>query len=300
MPRWRPWHVAGCCGCGSAHDGAGGAAWRRAAAWPGSPTGQDRGRQAGDQQPARRPYGRDSGVPSHGLTESRRTESEAGCAEVIARLRGGQGGLAEILADRGHVCRRPSATRGTRAAVAEHTRTYRGGCGCLRLHDEAWRRDRDPRRDHPGIGCWCSPSTSDPLRRRLVGAVRRRRRVRIPAQGPGRDVGDSSTRSAGWRPGHALRPGGCYPSCWAQPGTTGLGALTAGKREVLGLMAEGRSNGGSPGFSLSRTGCREARRNIFRPSSDWRRRTPTPPVAPSSLPGVMITSWRDWPEAGPP
>ena len=75
-------------------------------------------------------------------------------------------------------------------------------------------------------------------------ADRGRRRDRLPAQGPGRRRRRVPGRAGpGGRPAARCSTRRWSPSCWSgAAATTRCAALTPREREVLGLMAEGRSN----------------------------------------------------------
>jgi DNA-binding NarL/FixJ family response regulator len=160
-------------------------------------------------------------------------------------------GLVEILADRGHqVVAAVGDAEALRAAVAEHhpdvtvvdVRMPPG------YTDEGLRAALAIRRDHPGLGVLVfSQYIETRYAADLLGG---------DAAGVGYLLKDRvadvqefvealSRVAAG---GTALDPEVVTQLLGASRRTNGLGALTAREREVLGLMAEGRSNGAIAGI----------------------------------------------------
>ena len=164
-------------------------------------------------------------------------------------------GLAEILADRGHVIAAAVGdAEALRAAVAEHhpdvtvvdVRMPPG------YTDEGLRAAIAIRRDHPGIGVLVfSQYIETRYAADLLGAASGGGAAGVGYLLKDRvaDVGefiDALSRVAAG--GTALDPEVVTQLLGASRRTDGLGALTAREREVLGLMAEGRSNGAIAGI----------------------------------------------------
>ena len=164
-------------------------------------------------------------------------------------------GLAEILADRGHiVAAAVGDAEALRAAVAEHhpdvtvvdVRMPPG------YTDEGLRAAISIRRDHPGIGVLVfSQYIETRYAADLLGAASGGSAAGVGYLLKDRvaDVGEFiealSRVAAG---GTALDPEVVTQLLGASRRTDGLGALTGREREVLGLMAEGRSNGAIAGI----------------------------------------------------
>jgi DNA-binding NarL/FixJ family response regulator len=164
-------------------------------------------------------------------------------------------GLAEILADRGHVIAAAVGdAEALRAAVAEHhpdvtvvdVRMPPG------YTDEGLRAAISIRRDHPGIGVLVfSQYIETRYAADLLGAASGGSAAGVGYLLKDRvaDVGEFiealSRVAAG---GTALDPEVVTQLLGASRRTDGLGALTGREREVLGLMAEGRSNGAIAGI----------------------------------------------------
>jgi DNA-binding NarL/FixJ family response regulator len=176
-------------------------------------------------------------------------------AEDSAVLRAG---LAEILADRGHVVAAAVGdAEALLAAVAEH----RPDVTVVDVRmppshtDEGLRAAIAIRRDHPGVGVLVfSQYIETRYAADLLGAGQAGRGGR--AAGVGyllkdrvADVSEFiealSRVAAG---GTALDPEVVTQLLGASRRADGLGRLTAREREVLGLMAEGRSNGAIAGL----------------------------------------------------
>jgi DNA-binding NarL/FixJ family response regulator len=167
-------------------------------------------------------------------------------------------GLAEILADRGHVVAAAVGdAEALRAAVAEH----RPDVTVVDVRmppshtDEGLRAAIAIRRDHPGVGVLVfSQYIETRYAAELLGAGQAGRGG--SAAGVGyllkdrvADVSEFiealSRVAAG---GTALDPEVVTQLLGASRRADGLGTLTAREREVLGLMAEGRSNGAIAGL----------------------------------------------------
>jgi DNA-binding NarL/FixJ family response regulator len=164
-------------------------------------------------------------------------------------------GLAEILADRGHVIAAAVGdAEALRAAVAEHhpdvtvvdVRMPPG------YTDEGLRAAISIRRDHPGIGVLVfSQYIETRYAADLLGAASGGSAAGVGYLLKDRvaDVAEFiealSRVAAG---GTALDPEVVTQLLGASRRTDGLGALTGREREVLGLMAEGRSNGAIAGL----------------------------------------------------
>jgi DNA-binding NarL/FixJ family response regulator len=167
-------------------------------------------------------------------------------------------GLAEILADRGHVIAAAVGdAEALRAAVAEH----RPDVTVVDVRmppshtDEGLRAAIAIRRDHPSVGVLVfSQYIETRYAAELLGAGRAGRGG--SAAGVGyllkdrvADVSEFiealSRVAAG---GTALDPEVVTQLLGASRRAGGLGTLTAREREVLGLMAEGRSNGAIAGL----------------------------------------------------
>ncbi len=164
-------------------------------------------------------------------------------------------GLAEILADRGHIIAAAVGdAEALRAAVAEHhpdvtvvdVRMPPG------YTDEGLRAAISIRRDHPGIGVLVfSQYIETRYAADLLGAASGGSAAGVGYLLKDRvaDVGEFiealSRVAAG---GTALDPEVVTQLLGASRRTDGLGALTGREREVLGLMAEGRSNGAIAGI----------------------------------------------------
>jgi DNA-binding NarL/FixJ family response regulator len=164
-------------------------------------------------------------------------------------------GLAEILADRGHiVAAAVGDAEALRAAVAEHhpdvtvvdVRMPPG------YTDEGLRAAISIRRDHPGIGVLVfSQYIETRYAADLLGAASGGSAAGVGYLLKDRvaDVGEFiealSRVAAG---GTALDPEVVTQLLGASRRTDGLGALTGRERAVLGLMAEGRSNGAIAGI----------------------------------------------------
>src|SRR5215467_2388299 len=246
MPRWRQCTCPACCGCGSATTAPAAPASRPAAAWPGSPSGS--GPWMAGCGSAARPE-----VPPWSPSSCRPTPDRTGApmriviAEDSAVVRAG---LAEILADRGHqVVAAVGTAEDLLAAVDEHqpdvivvdVRMPPG------YTDEGLRAAIAIRRDHPKVGVLVfSQYIETRYTADLLGAA-----SGASAAGVGyllkdrvADVGEFvealSRVAAG---GTALDPEVVTQLLGASRRTDGLGTLTARERDVLALMAEGRSNG---------------------------------------------------------
>ena len=164
-------------------------------------------------------------------------------------------GLAEILADRGHVVAAAVGdAEALRAAVAEHhpdvaVVDVRMPTGYT---DEGLRAAIAIRRDHPGIGVLVfSQYIETRYAADLLGAASGGGAAGVGYLLKDRvaDVGefiDALSRVAAG--GTALDPEVVTQLLGASRRTDGLGALTAREREVLRLMAEGRSNGAIAGI----------------------------------------------------
>ena len=183
---------------------------------------------------------------------------------------------------------RPTAATRSCAAVADARRAARRGrraparrrpwstSGCRRrTPTRACAPPSSCRRDHPGTGVLVfSQYIETRYAARLLGRQRGRRR--LPAQGPGRRRGRVHRRAGpGGGRRHRARPRGGQPAAAAPAGRgDGLATLTPREREVLALMAEGRSNAGD---RRRARGLRAARwRSTWpasSPSSACRRRT---------------------------
>jgi DNA-binding NarL/FixJ family response regulator len=164
-------------------------------------------------------------------------------------------GLAEILADRGHVIAAAVGdAEALRAAVAEHhpdvtvvdVRMPPG------YTDEGLRAAISIRRDHPGIGVLVfSQYIETRYAADLLGAASGGSAAGVGYLLKDRvaDVGEFiealSRVAAG---GTALDPEVVTQLLGASRRTDGLSALTGREREVLALMAEGRSNGAIAGI----------------------------------------------------
>jgi DNA-binding NarL/FixJ family response regulator len=164
-------------------------------------------------------------------------------------------GLAEILADRGHVVAAAVGdAEALRAAVAEHHPDV--AVVDVRMPpgytDEGLRAAIAIRRDHPGIGVLVfSQYIETRYAADLLGAASGGGAAGVGYLLKDRvaDVGefiDALSRVAAG--GTALDPEVVTQLLGASRRTDGLGALTAREREVLGLMAEGRSNGAIAGI----------------------------------------------------
>ena len=159
-------------------------------------------------------------------------------------------GLAEILADRGHqVVAAVGDAEALRAAVAEHQPD--AAVVDVRMPpgytDEGLRAAIAIRRDHPGLGVLVfSQYIETRYAADLLGAASGR-----GAAGVGyllkdrvadvQEFIDALSRVAAG--GTALDPEVISQVLGASRRTDGLGALTPRERDVLGLIAEGRSNG---------------------------------------------------------
>jgi DNA-binding NarL/FixJ family response regulator len=164
-------------------------------------------------------------------------------------------GLVEILADRGHqVVAAVGDAEALRAAVAEH----RPDAAVVDVRmppgytDEGLRAAIAIRRDHPGLGVLVfSQYIETRYAADLLGAASGR-----GAAGVGyllkdrvadvQEFIDALSRVAAG--GTALDPEVISQVLGASRRTDGLGALTPRERDVLGLIAEGRSNGAIAGI----------------------------------------------------
>ena len=169
-------------------------------------------------------------------------------AEDAAVIRAG---LVEILTDRGHeVAAAVGDAEALKAAVAEHHPDV--AITDVRMPpnytDEGLRAAIEIRRDQPGIGIlvfsqYVETRYAADLLAMGSGGVGYLLKDRVA------DVGEFiealSRVAAG---GTALDPEVVTQLLGASRRTDGLGALTAREREVLGLMAEGRSNGAIAGI----------------------------------------------------
>ena len=163
-------------------------------------------------------------------------------AEDAAVIRAG---LAEILADRGHeVVAAVGDAEALRAAVAEHQPDV--AIVDVRMPpgytDEGLRAAIAIRRDHPASASWCSPSTSRPgtpptCCARASGGVGYLLKDRVANVA---EFTDAIARVAAG--GTALDPEVVSGLLNASRHASALAALTARERDVLALMAEGRSN----------------------------------------------------------
>jgi DNA-binding NarL/FixJ family response regulator len=164
-------------------------------------------------------------------------------------------GLVEILADRGHqVLAAVGDAEALRAAVGEHQPDV--AVVDVRMPpgytDEGLRAAIAIRRDHPGLGVLVfSQYIETRYAADLLGAASGR-----GAAGVGyllkdrvadvQEFVEALSRVASG--GTALDPEVISQVLGASRRTDGLGALTAREREVLGLIAEGRSNGAIAGI----------------------------------------------------
>jgi DNA-binding NarL/FixJ family response regulator len=164
-------------------------------------------------------------------------------------------GLAEILADRGHVVAAAVGDAGAlRAAVAEHQPDV--AVVDVRMPpshtDEGLRAAIAIRRDHPGVGVLVfSQYIETRYAADLLGAASGRGAAGVGYLLKDRvaDVSEFiealSRVAAG---GTALDPEVVTQLLGAGRRAGGLATLTARERDVLGLMAEGRSNGAIAGL----------------------------------------------------
>ena len=245
---------------------------------PGRPGGGAR-RPAGDRQPARWRHDRPSRPPA-----ARMTEAPPAIRVALADD-------ADLLRDALAASLAPSASR---SSVAR--RTCRACWPSSRrtnpdvvIVDVGCRRPTRPRASRraaaaPGPAGHRHPRAF-PVRRdalRHRSRARRRSRPRVPAQGPGRPRrGPGRRRPAGRGRWLGDRPRGRRPAVGPARTHSPLDELTRREREVLGLMAEGRSNQGIAG----RAGARAQDRR--RPRRDRSSRS-----LPSSLPRARIVASR--------
>src|SRR6201987_911806 len=246
MPRWRQSTRPACCGYGSATMAAAAPASRPAAAWPASPSGSGPwtaryGSVARQVVPPRSPL---SCHPLHDQPEAIRRIVIAEDSAVV------RAGLAEILADSGHDVVAAVGNAGDLlAAVDEHRPDAAVGDGRMPpgYTDEGLRAAIAIRRDHPAIGVLVfSQYIETRYAADLLGAASGGSAAGVGYLLKDRvaDVGDfveALTRVAAG--GTALDPEVVTQLLSASRRSTGLGSLTARERDVLALMAEGRSNG---------------------------------------------------------
>ncbi len=161
-------------------------------------------------------------------------------------------------------------------------------CGCRPTHtDEGMRAALVIRRAVPGRrASWCSPSTSRSATPPICSPTATSG-GRLPAQGPGRRRRRVPRRAApGGGRRHRPRPRGGRPAAASAAGADPLDRLTPREREVLALMAEGRSNAASPSaLRGQRERGREAREQHLHqagPAADRRRPPPGPRGAEGS------------------
>ena len=186
-----------------------------------------------------------------------------------------------------------------RAAVAEH----RPDVTVVDIRmppthtDEGLRAAIDIRREHPGTGVLLFSQYIETKYAAQLLAARLGGR-RLPAQGPG---GERRRVHRGAGPGrrgrHRARPRGRHPAGRAAAGgTDGVGSLTAREREVLALMAEGRSERGhrAGAVRVRRARWRSTSRASSASSACPRRRSQPAgargPALPGSVKGPTRTS----------
>jgi DNA-binding NarL/FixJ family response regulator len=238
-------HTPGCCGCGSATTAAAAPASRTAAAWPGSPSGSGPW-TAGCRSPAR------PGGPPWSPLSCRPTPDRTGApmriviAEDSAVIRAG---LAEILTDSDHeVVAAVGNADDLLAAVDEH----RPDAAVVDVRmspgytDEGLRAAITIRRDHPETGVLVFSQyietryTADLLGAASGGGAAGVGYLLKDRVADVEEFVEALSRVAAG--GTALDPEVITQLLRASRRTDGLGTLTARERDVLALMAEGRSN----------------------------------------------------------
>src|ERR1700734_2590271 len=245
MPRWRQPTRPACCGCRSATTAAAAPASKSAAAWPGSPSGS-RLWTAGCRSAAR------PEAPPRSPLSCRPTPDRTGApmriviAEDSAVMRAG---LAEILADSDHEV---VAAVGNAADLLAAVDQHRPDAAVVDVRmppgytDEGLRAAIAIRRDHPKTGVLVfSQYIETRYAADLLGAA-----SGGGAAGVGyllkdrvadvREFIEALSRVAAG--GTALDPEVVTQLLRASRRNDGLGTLTARVRDVLALMAEGRSN----------------------------------------------------------
>ena len=261
-------------------DGSGGARLEKARR-PGRAhrAGQDRGRQAAGHQPAPRPH------RGH-CRAGRPTPDRTGVPDADCDRRGlgsSPGGPGRDPADRGHeVVAAVGNAEDLRAAVDEHQPD--AALVDVRMPpgytDEGLRAAIAIRRDHPATGALVLAVHRDPVcGADLLGAASGGGAAGVGylAQGPGcrrsgQFVEALSRVAAGVT---ALDPEVVTQLLGASRCTDGLGSLTARERDVLGLMAEGRSNGAIAGILVIPSGRWKSTSATSSANSAWPPPTPT-------------------------
>ena len=145
---------------------------------------------------------------------------------------------------------------------------------------------------------WCCRSTS---RSATPATAGRETRDRIPAEGPGRRCRRVPRGSApGRRRRHGARPGGRLPLLARARRRDPLERLTPREREVLALMAEGRSNRRSRAARRDRQGRGEAREQHLHQARPAAGRGRPPPRAGGPAMGEELSMTVQTPLPPPP
>src|ERR1700722_14345546 len=251
MPRWRQPTCPGCCGCWSATTALAAPVSRPAGAWPGSRSG------AGPGTAGCRSRGRPGAHRDHRRASvARLTGPEPAMRIVIAEDSAVmRAGLAEILTDSDHeVVAAVGNAEDLLAAVDEH----RPDTAVVDVRmppgytDEGLRAAIAIRRDHPTTGVLVFSQyietryTADLLGAASGGGAAGVGYLLKDRVADVEEFVEALSRVAAG--GTALDPEVVTQLLGASRRTDGLGTLTARERDVLALMAEGRSNAAIAGI----------------------------------------------------